>query len=140
MMDAVLTYARARLVALGYQEWKEAFNWKNVPKTISNAQFHVELGQGSASKLSIDNLETVIPFTVRVFIPPERDTLALRDRAALRVNTITAAFLLAANRLTQSTLKNVGLESFRIDALDDSNDNGVIISVSFTAMVVLSTR
>ncbi len=140
MISDVLKYARTRLAALGYVEHQDGFNYENVPRTNLDSRFHVVLGQVNGTKVNQDNQEIEANFMVRVFKSPGRNTPAIVDSSVVVADTIIMDFLKASNRLGQSGLKNIGFNTMTIEPLNDSNDNGVIISISFTALVVFSTR
>lgn len=139
-LASVKTYARARMVALGYTEWSDGFNYHNIPAQRLGDVFHVEFGTASGSAQHHDCQEIEVPFTVRLFEPTGKDPKTLIDRAVAATDAVLAEMLAATNRLTQSGIKNVRFDTMTIEPLDDSNDNGVIAKISFSALVIVSTR
>ena len=139
-VSVVKPYARARLRALGYTEWKEGFNFENIPKTKLDSSFHLELGDARAVSHSQDNLEIEVPITVRIFRAPGKNSSDIVDRAITKGDEVRAGMLAAADRLTQSGIKNVLFETMAIEPLANSNDNGVIVTQGFTVVIVESLR
>lgn len=140
MISDVLTYARARLSALGYTEWEDAFNFENLPKGRIDRAFHVQLGAPTGGNVGQDNQEIEVPFTVRVFVSPAKNTKSNYSTAVSKTDTIIADLLKSTNRLGQAGLKNISFNTATLEPIADSNDNGVIVELTFTALVVISTR
>jgi hypothetical protein len=136
---SVKQYARARMVGLGFVEWPDV-SWRNIPQTRLNDVFHLEHSEARAVVQDHDSLHVEVPFSVRVFLSQGRDPKSLADEILETAYGVVADFVAAANRLTQSTMKNVQFESMTIEPLDDSNDNGIIAKISFTALVIISTQ
>lgn len=139
-VSSVKAYARARLAALGYTEWCDGFNWANIPVTKLDTSFHVELEAARGVSNNQDYQAIEASFVVRLFRAPTRTPKGLIDTATEAGDGVISDFLAAANRTTQTGLKNVRFDTMTIEPLDDSNDNGVIIRIAFTALVLISTR
>lgn len=140
MISSVLSYARARLAVLGYQEWTDGFNFENIPKTRLDSVFHLTLGDSLGTDIGQDNQTIETPFTIRLFLAPNRNPKALIDQATQIADIVIADLLKASNRLTQTGIKTVWFNTMAIEPIANSNDNGVIIQFNFTALVVISTR
>lgn len=136
---AVKTYARTRMHALGYKEWTDGFNFQNIPATLLDTRFAVELGNPSTLKISNDNQELSVPFTVRAFVKPTKDPKALIDRGAAKIDTIVTDFVKPAHATTGEEVKNVEFLDGKVLPLADSNDNGIITEINFKALVIVST-
>lgn len=139
MITSVRTYARARMNALGYKEWSDGFNSENIPRTKLDAAYHIETGVVRGTGIHQNNQDIEVPFTIRFFKAQGRDPKALIDQAETAADTVIAAFLKATNRLVNTNPKNISFQTFTLEPLADSNDNGVIVKIEFTALVVIST-
>lgn len=137
---SVKAYARARLSALGYTEWTDGFNWQNIPKTLLENRFHVELQPSVGISNNQDHQTIETQFTVRIFKAPTRDPKTLIDTGAGLADTVIADLLLASNRLTQTGIKTVRFNSMAVEPFDTSNDNSLVVVMVFTALVIISTR
>lgn len=141
MISSVKPYARARLDALGYREWIDGFNFENIPPTLFDEAYHIELGQGRGLQNNQDHQIIEMPFTVRLFL---RGFLQPRDRideATVIADSIIASFIAPLNRLTQTpSLKNIRFDSVIIEPLAASNDNSLIVRLEFAALLITSTR
>lgn len=141
MISAVRSYARARLTALGFKEWTEAFYQDNIPETILDKQFHVTYGTLRAGEVDQNVQWCEIPFTVRIFRKGFNRAGAAVDDAAEDCDRAIAAFLKASNRLSASGgIRTVKLSQAAIEQLAPDNNNSLIIRVEFIASGVISTQ
>ncbi len=141
MIAAVLTYASARMKALGYTEHKSTFNLDNIPRTKRDTVFHVEQNTVTPKTVSGSGCYDVnVPFTVRVFSGQSCESLADRDKLLEAGDTIIDDMVLATNAQTQTTgLKNVLFGSLTLEPLSGSNENSLILKIEFTGLVIKST-
>lgn len=139
-LASVKPYFRTRLESLGYVEHKDAFNVENIAKTALAKAYHVEMRDAQGVRSNQDSLDIEVPLTVRVFIPPRKDAMAGVDLGIAAADTVIADTCSALNRLTQSGIKNVLFQALALEPLAQSNDNGVIVRLDFTVLVILSIR
>lgn len=144
-MSAARTYCRSRMDSLGYKEWTDGFNFENIPSSLQNRAYHLELEEATDSQLNIDNLITTVPVRVRVQMAGFRDPKTKIDQAAVLSNSIVAEFMSPENRLTQTTsdgekVLNVMFKSKVIEPLGTSNDNTMRLNMLFDFMVIRSLR
>ncbi len=136
-----LAYCRTRLAVLGRVEHSDTFNFENVPKPRLQAAYHLELGTTSGISNNQDNQVATVPVTVRLSYAPARLTKPIRDAAVEFADIVIADFINPRNRLTQTnSLKNVQYSSMTLEPLAVSNDNGLIVNLIFTMLVVTGTR
>jgi len=139
-LSAVRTYARERVIAsTGREEWNDV-SWKNIPRTNLDRYFHVEFLPAFGIQNNQDNQDIDSGFLIRLFMQPDRYPNEIVDRATELADTVLADILSAGNRTTQLGIKNVRFDNMAIEPLDTSNDNGLVIQMSFTAHVIISTR
>ena len=130
-------YFRARLNALAYVEWKDGFNFQNIPSTLLNRSYHIETISGSGVSLNQQDQVINQEVSVRVFFKGYRNPQDAIDSAMSSYQEILVSCLAPSNRLTQG-FKNVLFSSMQLEPLADSNDNAVILSLTFTVLVIIS--
>lgn len=139
MIGDVFSYARTRLKAQGLTEWTGGFTFENIPKTKLDSVFHLDMGQarGAGNNQLTQTIE--VPFTVRVFCSPAKDSRARIDDGIKRGDSVIADFIAAKNRFNQPGIKNISFDAMEIVNISKSNDNGVIVKIDFSALVLEST-
>jgi hypothetical protein len=141
MISDALAYAIARLEALGYQEWPDALGTDNIPKPLHDRAFHVELGDASRVSTHQDNMHIDVPMTVRLYIQQRRNTKASRVSAVSLADTVIASCVLASNRLNSTAgMKDIRFENMSLAPYGATNDNALVVTLDFTALVVMSLR
>jgi hypothetical protein len=121
-------YARGLMTDLGYTEWLDGFNFENIPRTLQNRAYHLELGQATIASTHQDNHAGTVPLTVRVLLGGFRNPKSKIEEAAALAETIVDEFVKPSNRLTQTTSGNGKLVNVRfvdksIVAHGPTNDN-----------------
>lgn len=135
-LSLVRPYFRARMNALGYSEWTDAFNFQNIPSNIINGAYHIESIDVENEALDHGDLVTTTPVTVRLFLKGFRYPAEAIDKALLKLEDIYKEILSPANRLNGTGgLRNVLFTSSQLVPFDISNDNGVIVVMRFRAQV-----
>lgn len=134
----VRPYFKARALEQGWKEWKDAFNIGNIPATLIDGSFHVEMGDLSQLKFNQYDLETEFPVTVRYFKKGFKDPQGALDLSIASTENYIRASLKATNRLTGVGIKNVRLVTARWVRYDTSNDNLIMAEMQFTALVILA--
>lgn len=121
-------YARGLLTELGYTEWLDGFNFENIPRTMQNRAYHLELGQATATGINQDNHAGSVPLTVRLLLGGFRNPKTKIDDATALVERVVDTFVNPSNRLTQGVrndgkLVNVRFVDKSIEPYGPSNDN-----------------
>jgi hypothetical protein len=125
--------------ALGYTEWP-GFNFVDIPKTALNRSFNVQVGDARSSDThDQQSQDAEMDFVVRIFRAPDGKPGEVIDETIALSDTVISAFLKAANRTTQTEIKNVFFDSLTVKPLNDENDNGVVAEIAFRALVIIST-
>lgn len=140
MIKGALDYCRDRLTSLGLAEWTDAFNSENIPRTLLDDTFHIEIGTVSRKFEHHDNIEINVPLTIRTFGRSFVDTGEGRDNAISLADTIIDEFVKAENRLNDTDIKTIQFDNMNLNALNESNDNSLVLVLDFTALIVKSTR
>lgn len=136
-LSLVRPYFKARMEALGYQEWPDGFNFENIPDSILDQSFHVELRQVNPEGLdSPSHLELRVPVTVRVYLKGYRYPADAIDSAMVRLDDIYKEILKPTNRLSGTGgLRNVLPTAASVDPLNAENDNAVVLVLGFECFV-----
>ncbi len=132
----VVPLFRTRMDGLGYREHTDGFNIENIPSTIIDKSYHIEVITGTGGVINQHVQGVDMPITLRVFREGFRDPAAMRDEMLGDMQSIICDILTPAVRLT-SGIKNIVFDSFSLLPLDDSNDNSIILEMNFTNIVIL---
>lgn len=134
-MTEVRTYFRARLNALNYREHPDGFNFENIPQTILDRSYHLEIGLITGSTANQETHNFSYPLTIRIFLKGFRDPAAKIDDAIGQAEVILADVLKPSNRLGV-TIKDVVPDTVQVIPLDGTNDNDMILQMDFTTNLV----
>lgn len=138
-LTAARSYLRVRAEAVNLREWKDGFNFSNIPANIINKSFHIESTQAVGVKLNQSDQELNFSQTVRIFIKGFRDPASGIDSAISVAEDYIKECVKATNRVTQTTgIKNVVFENASFDANSASNDNLIVASLTFRIFTVLA--
>jgi len=140
MIDGALNYARARMNNLGYQEWTDSFNFENIPRTLLEDVYHLELGTVSRKNEQHDNIELNVPLIVRLFSRSFLNTGEGRDAAIILADTVIDSFVKGSNRLGNANIETIQFDQLVLQALNEENDNSLMLIIDFTALTIKSTR
>ncbi len=140
MIAAIKPWVRARMLALGYVEHSDGFEWKNIAATKLESTYHIELGDISEVKNSQDILECNAAFTVRLFLKGGSNPKAGIDSGAARADAVIAEFLDPSSRTGGQVIKNVRFQQCRIEPVADSNDNSLIVRMDWVSLVAMGMR
>jgi hypothetical protein len=132
----VRQYFRDRMSALNYSEWRDGFNIENVPSSILEGTYHIESGEiaSTASNHQIHTFEC--PIILRIFIKGFNDPIQAIDDAFDTSEDVLAEILLPSNRLDEA-IKDVVPDSINVEPLSTSNDNSMILVMTFTCITIM---
>lgn len=135
-------YFKARLEAvnsgaLSGNEWQDAFNVDNIPSTVINGAYHIEIDPATYLGTAHSCLGFKAPVRVRAFFKGHKTAAAAIDKATLYADSIIKECCKSTNRLTQPLIKNVLPSSVDIKALAESNDNIAYLDLTFDCTVFL---
>ena len=135
-LGGVRGYFRTHLDAVGLSEWRDGFNFENIPANILDRAYHIEVGTTTTGPANQMHYTFQMPITVRVFLKGFRDPSQSIDDALDLANTIYAEVLDAANRLQTAGLKDIRPTSVFPQPLQLTNDNAVILELGFIAYLI----
>lgn len=134
-LSEIRPYFRTHMNALSFKEHMDAFNYDNIPSTIINNTYHIASPTGGR-KGAYTNASQPIEhdIIIRVFFKGYRYPALALDQAMTSYDQILARVLDADNRLG-SGIKNVYLNSVNIKPHSASNDNLVLLEITFTCLM-----
>jgi hypothetical protein len=136
-LTAVRPYFRARLNSLGFSEWKDPFGPNEIPSTIIDRAYHIEVG--TIGGVGRNNLSQEVSFgiNIRVYFKGFNYPEKALDDALLKSELIIKECMTVENWAT-TPIKGVELDSLELEPLDNElNDNVVFALVRFVARVNL---
>lgn len=132
------TYFRQRANSLGLKEWKDGFNFDNIPSSILDKSYHIESGPMVGVKLNMNDQEINAQVNVRLFQKGFRDPASAIDSIEQLSETFIKECVVPKNRLAgRDGLINVVFENLSIEQISASNDNAVISNIQFRVLVIL---
>ena len=140
ILDA-LNYTRSRAQTFGLKEHYDAFNSLNIPSTVLEDSFFVLMDE--AQGISNNQSDQVVeqPLTLQIYLSPRLDTLTQRDNAYSIAQNVIVDLIKSSNRLEYSQyLKDFRFTGLNVGPLNDTNDNGVLIEIKFTALIIFSAE
>lgn len=135
-LSSVRTLFRQRLEGLGYREHRDAFNFENIGANILDDSFHLETG--SVASFAANQLAHDFEYgiTVRIFKRGYSDPATLLDEIDQIAQDVYSDILAPGIRLG-TEIKDIVPNSYQPLPYDASNDNSIILEMSFTARVLL---
>jgi hypothetical protein len=138
MIKDIRPYFRSALTSLRYREWTDGFNFENIPSNVLNNTFHISTPSGARrGAYSQTSQEIEQDVVVRVFFKGFRNPAQAIDRSMEAYQDILEKCL-GADRLGCS-IKNVYLNTMQILPLAQTNDNSVILEVTFSCLIIINT-
>lgn len=131
-------YFRSIANSMSLKEWRDGFNFDNIPANILDKSYHIESGSIVGVKLNQNDQEMNAQVNVRIFQKGFRDPASAIDSVMQLSETFIKECLVPSNRLTQSYgVKNVVFENMLIEQIAASNDNAVISNLQFRVLIIL---
>ena len=129
-LSLVRVYFRTRMESLGYVEWRDGFNFENIPSTLLDRSFHIESGDVVPTASSHQVHEFSSPVTIRVYLKGFLDPVEAIDNAFDSADDIMMEILLPSNRIGLN-VKDIVPTNISVKPLSDQNDNSVLLELSF---------
>jgi hypothetical protein len=137
---AVRSYFRTRLDGLGedLSEWRDGFNFENIPDTVLDRAYHIESGPYTGNQQNQSIIDASAAVTVRVFLKGYLDPAEAIDNGIDLGQTIICDIVNPINA-NGSLVKNVDFSSMAIEPYDQSNDNDAILIIEFSIRLFIKT-
>ncbi len=136
----VKPFFRTILVRLGYTEHDSPFNRHNIPANLIDKKFYMHQDTIVGIKNNQDHQEMEVPIRISVHKKGFRQPTQKFQECMTAAEAIRDAVLAPKTRLTQPAIKNVRLLDISVEPISETNDHQMLISLSFTALVMVSTR
>lgn len=137
MLTDARNYFRNILDPMGFLEWQTAFSYDNIPSTILDNHYHMEV-TGIDSQASSHQVHAFdYNLTLRIFKKGFRDESESIDAAIETSQTILCEILDPNNRLS-TTIVDVVLNTINLIPIGVSNDNSVICELAFTVKLYIN--
>lgn len=133
-LSSVRPFFRTRLDGLGFIEWDDGFQFDNVPETILNKAYHLQIGTIGGGPANQTTHVFEYPITLRVHFKGFRDVNSAIDDVVSESETILEDILAPSVRLG-TAIKDVVCDSVNILPLDASNDNNIVLQMEFTSTI-----
>ena len=135
----VVPYFRTVMNSLGHREWTDAFNDDDIPRTVLDRSYHIELGALANDKQNQDLIEVVQSVAVKLYVKGFRNTADGRDKSAQYMDAIIKKAL-EDDRRAQSYagVKNVRLVGGDIGELSTDNDNAMRVTINFNCHLIMA--
>ena len=118
-------------------EWEDAFNIENIPSSILDKSWHIEFGPFVYVGTAHTCLSFDCPVRLSIFLKGYRNPKEAIDNALVYANTVITEVCKPLNRLNQATIKNILPNTVDVRELNQSNDNAVVLELSFDCKVIL---
>jgi hypothetical protein len=120
---------------LGYHEHLDGFNSDNIPETILDRAYHILVVSIAGGPINHTHQDTVSQVSLKVFIRGYRDVTEAIDSSILTLETIVKDVCKLSNRT--SSVFNVVFDGCDFNPLSNSNDNSVMLDITFSVQVIL---
>lgn len=138
-LSEIRPYFRTHMDALGYKEHKDGFNVENIPSTLMNKAYHIANPTGGRrGPYGNEYQEIEQDLVLSVFFKGFRNVGTSIDTVMVSYDAILTRLLSNDNRLGDN-LKNISLESMAMLPIDESNDNAILLELTFTCLVYICT-
>ena len=138
-LSVIRGWFRERLEGLGFEEHEDGFNTDNIGEIDLDRVFHVSVRSILGGTINHTDQRTDSDVGLSVFIKGGRNANVALDDAILEVERIVKECCNIRNR-TSDGLLNVIFERVSLEPRGLDNDNSVLMSFDFTAVVMLGVE
>lgn len=137
MFSKTRTYIKARLASIDsdFKEWKDAFNFSNIPNSNFNKSFHYSYSAPSIGEDS-QSISYSLPGELKIFYKGFRDPQDALDAAMDEADTIVADIVSPRNVDDARSGEDYPITNVFINSIVptpiDTNDNKIEITIGLT--------
>jgi len=139
-LSDVRTYFKTRMSTLNYTQWLDAFNFENIPSYILNSVYHLDTRLTNQVRHSQYDLELTMQAEIRTFLHGYADPESAYDDSYDKIELILKECLKIKNAKVQKNIKNVNLSSIDISPIDATNDNILLVTITFDVFIILDVN
>jgi len=133
----VTPFFKSHLDALGYSEWSEGFfNIDNMPETIIDKSYHLTVSGIAGDKQNQTDQESTVEVEIRTIHAGFRYPAEAITAAVVGSEDIMCAVVSPLARTITTGLLNVVFNSVDIAPIDNSNDNAVVVTHTYSVRVI----
>lgn len=135
-LDGLRGFFRTQIDALGYREWEDGFNRNNIPATVIDRAYHLQIGRIVSAPAN--QLHHVFSFPIKVSVHRKgfRNPSVAIDQTLADAQNIMSVILAPETRLQTNGLKDIRPTSVEVVPLSESNDNAVIVEIEFSSVLI----
>lgn len=124
----------------GYVEWRDAFNIANVPSTLLNNRYHIDIGSITSSPQNDRHVEDQASVTVTIWRHGFNDVAGSVDYLLDIADCIRARIIDPKNvHAFSGDIDDVQIVSFTTTEINATNDNIVQVAINFNTRLFFST-
>lgn len=135
-LTLVRSYFRTRMNELNFKEWKDGFNFENIPSTLLNNSYHIESNQTKGEKLNQNDQVILSTVSIRLFKKGYKDPASAIDLTIQDQENILLEILNPQNRIGGG-IKTIKYLGSNIEPLNTDNDNAIILKLDFECLITL---
>jgi hypothetical protein len=136
----VVPYFQGVMNSLGHKEWRDALADDNIPRTLIDRSYHLQLGEASTIKQNQDLIEIMQPVVVKLYVKGYRSTWEGRDKALQFEEAIIRTALSEARRHQAYVgIRNVLFLSGSVAELSTDNDNTMRVTINFNCYLIMAS-
>lgn len=123
----------------GFEEWKDAFNIENIPSSRLNKSFHTNLSRVTKRTLEQNMLQMTSSVEVTWFIKGFKYPKDAKTEAYKLIEKLYIKLLNVVVRTTSGVTNIIPVDT-TIEAINVTNDNIVIVKMSFDVLTYLDLQ
>lgn len=128
---------RFKTVDPDLNEWQDAFDINNIPAQIIDKAWHIRVGTTSYQGTAHECLGFAAPVDLKVCLKGYRTPYEAIDNAHALADAIIKECCKSTNRLNQANIKNVLPNLVNVREIGPSNDNVVVLEISFNVLIYI---
>lgn len=139
VFSKVKNIVKDEMISLGFSWWSDSFNFENVPSTLIDKSFHIDL-DGEVRQEEKDPRGSVfaLPYKISFVIKGFRDVDQGHSLALDSGEKIIKHFLSSQNELKEKGIININLDQgLVLSAKNPSNDNLILGELTLLLRVML---
>lgn len=135
----VLPYFREQMCNDGYEEWEVELDSENPPNSIADKVFKLDVGNITGSAARHTTFNFLMPVEMILYFKTYNRPVKGRDDALREIDNVLANVLDVKKRYGVD-LKSIVATSVLIEALDQTNDNILKVTIDFDVNLELEYR
>lgn len=135
-LDGFRAFLRGRLDTLGFREWEDGFNRSNIPATVIDKSYHIQVGKISSRPSNQLHHVFNYPVKINLHLKGFRNPSAAIDQGLAEAQRIMDDLLDTTQRLQTNGLKDIRPVSVEVNPISESNDNAVVVEVELDGVLI----